>query len=315
MNTAIFRTLSPIKQLFALFAFSFISMILFYFVGAELCRLVWGIEIAQVLTASQPASEEAVYALRLIMAFQHVGYFILPALLFTQLAADNRNDYLLVTRMPTFKLIGLTAIVTTASFYVINLLVGINQLVEIPEEFGEMLQKMHVENTATQELLMQGEGTLNYLASLLILAFIPAIGEELMFRGVIMKLFTRITNNIHLGIWLTAIVFALLHLQILHFLPIVFMGALFGYLLIWTGNIWIPILAHLLNNAVTVTLSYLIEAEQLPADVENTGMSLNDWLSTGIAIISLITVLFFIAKNSRWEEIKQAYFQTPESIN
>jgi len=96
------------------------------------------------------------------------------------------------------------------------------------------------------------------LFNIFMIAIVAAIGEELIFRGVIQKIFARWTGNIHLAIIITGFLFSLIHLQFYGFFPRWLLGVMFGYLMVWSGTLWLPIFAHFVNNAVAVLVSYLI---------------------------------------------------------
>lgn len=97
-----------------------------------------------------------------------------------------------------------------------------------------------------------------YLVGLLVIAVLPAIGEEIAFRGLLQRELFNATDNIHFAIWSSAIFFSALHLQFYGFVPRVLLGAMFGYLYYWSGNnILAPMLAHLINNGIAVTILYL----------------------------------------------------------
>ncbi len=92
---------------------------------------------------------------------------------------------------------------------------------------------------------------------LIVIALLPAIGEELVFRGMFQNEFFRGTGNIHLSIWVSAIIFSAIHFQFYGFVPRLLLGALFGYLYYWSGTLLIPMFAHFFNNAFGVIMIYL----------------------------------------------------------
>src|SRR5690606_33621943 len=96
-----------------------------------------------------------------------------------------------------------------------------------------------------------------FLAGILVIGVIAGIGEEYLFRGIIQPKLHAYTGNAHAGIWLTAIIFSAIHLQFYGFVPRMMLGALFGYLYLYSGSLIFPILAHILNNAFTVVAVYL----------------------------------------------------------
>jgi membrane protease YdiL (CAAX protease family) len=89
------------------------------------------------------------------------------------------------------------------------------------------------------------------------IGIIPAIGEELVFRGILQSMLARHTNHTHVAIWVSAFIFSAIHLQIYGFLPRFLLGALFGYLYAWTQNLAYPILAHFLNNSLTLIVLFM----------------------------------------------------------
>jgi membrane protease YdiL (CAAX protease family) len=94
------------------------------------------------------------------------------------------------------------------------------------------------------------------LLNLLVIAIVPAIGEELLFRGYLQQSFSNWLSNPHVAIIVTAVLFSAIHLHFQAFLPRFILGVLLGYLFYWSGSLWLPILAHFANNAQAVIISY-----------------------------------------------------------
>jgi membrane protease YdiL (CAAX protease family) len=109
-----------------------------------------------------------------------------------------------------------------------------------------------------------------FILAVLIIAIIPAFGEELLFRGVVQNLFRHLVRNVHVAIWLSSFLFALMHFQFYGLLPRMLLGALFGYLYYWSSNLWIPIAAHLINNFLLLALLYSNQTGKTDFDVEST---------------------------------------------
>jgi membrane protease YdiL (CAAX protease family) len=95
------------------------------------------------------------------------------------------------------------------------------------------------------------------LFNVLMLAVLPAIGEELLFRGVFQKIFYDLFKSGHLAIWVTAFLFSALHFQFYGFIPRFILGLVFGYLFFWGGTLWLPVISHFVNNAVPVIGAYM----------------------------------------------------------
>ena len=125
---------------------------------------------------------------------------------------------------------------------------------------------------------------------LVAVAIVPAIGEELLFRGLIQKYFRQIFGNPHAAIWVTAILFSAFHLQFYGFLPRMLLGAFFGYLFYFSRNLGYAIIAHFINNGFTVTLLYLYQAGIISYDIESD----ESVPLISIAIFSMIGIILFV---------------------
>jgi hypothetical protein len=126
-----------------------------------------------------------------------------------------------------------------------------------------------------------------------LIAIIPAIGEELLFRGVLQRIFTEWFKSAHWGIWISAFLFSAIHMQFFGFLPRMFLGLFFGYLLEATGSLWIPILAHFINNLTGVLLSFFVAKNVIPQSSNDFGMTNETWIYGMIGGI-LGSILFWL---------------------
>ncbi len=133
-----------------------------------------------------------------------------------------------------------------------------------------------------------------FLLAFVVIAVIAGVGEELVFRGLLMRKLFMGTKNIHVAIWLSGFIFAVIHFQFYGILPRMMLGVLFGYLYYWTGNIWVPIAAHIFNNGLAIIIMYLYNLKIVKTDLENL-----DHMPTPIVIFSLIATagLLFLFKN------------------
>ncbi|MFD2519710.1 CPBP family intramembrane glutamic endopeptidase [Emticicia soli] len=133
-----------------------------------------------------------------------------------------------------------------------------------------------------------------FILAFIVIAIIAGVGEELVFRGLLMrKLFLGI-KNIHVAIWLAGFIFAVIHFQFYGILPRMMLGVLFGYLYYWTGNIWVPIIAHIFNNGLAIIIMYLYNLKIVKTDLESI-----DHVPMPIVLFSLVATigLMFLFKN------------------
>ena len=124
------------------------------------------------------------------------------------------------------------------------------------------------------------------LLNMVVVALIPAIGEELTFRGVLQQALTRKMKNPHVAIILSAAIFSFIHFQFYGFLPRMFLGVLLGYMFYVTGSLWTSMLMHFLNNGTAVVLYYLNNKDIIDIDVDHFG-AMNGWM---VALSAVLTV-------------------------
>jgi len=185
---------------------------------------------------------------------------------------SRRNNYIL--------LIGLLIIVLITAVPFVQFLISLNENIRFPEGMSglkDRLTNMETERQLLSEKMLSESQAWNIFMNFLIIAIIPSIGEEFLFRGVMQKLFQAWIGNIHIAIILAAAIFSAFHLQFFGFLPRMVLGVFFGYLFVWSGSIWPAVLAHFLNNSLALTVIYL-SGHQVFRDItlqEGTGSGTN----------------------------------------
>jgi hypothetical protein len=136
----------------------------------------------------------------------------------------------------------------------------------------------------------------SFLFNMLMIAVLPAVGEELVFRGLFQRLFKEWLGNAHLAILLAAFLFSAIHMQFYGFIPRLVLGLILGYLFYFSGSLWVPILAHFIQNGTVVLITWLGQQGMIGGDYENFGMSENIWiiaLSLALTLMMLWLVRYF----------------------
>ncbi|MCH8318245.1 MAG: CPBP family intramembrane metalloprotease [Bacteroidetes bacterium] len=128
-----------------------------------------------------------------------------------------------------------------------------------------------------------------FLLGVLVIAIIPAAGEELVFRGLIQNKLFQLTKNWHIAIWISAFLFSAIHMQFYGFFPRMLLGIIFGYLYLWSGNLLIPVIAHFVNNCFTAVIIYLRNLNIITFDIEST-----EAIPIEFVILSLILTIGLI---------------------
>ena len=146
------------------------------------------------------------------------------------------------------------------------------------ENLEALLKQLEETAGDLTEQMLQVDTIGGLLFNLLVIALIPAIGEELTFRGVLQQSLTRRCKNAHVAVWLSAFIFSFIHFQFYGFLPRMFLGLLLGYLFYYSGSLWTSILMHFINNGSAVVVAYLDYKGAIDVDWEHFGATTNVWL-------------------------------------
>lgn len=231
-------------------------------------------------------------SLRLAQLLQSVGLFVLPPLVLAYVWSSTPSEWLHAHRRPELPVSLLVVLIMWSAIPAINLLGSLNQQIQLPESLAGLeasLKAMEAEAEALTKRLLTMNSVGEFLFTIGLVALIPAVGEELFFRGVIQKLIHTKWGP-HAAVWLTALIFSAIHFQFYGFVPRMMLGALMGYLLVWSGSLWYPIVAHFVNNATVVFFYFADQRGWIHFDLENFGGR-----ETAIAgYVSIVVVSFLL---------------------
>lgn len=282
------------QQLFLFGLIAMGSFFIFSIVGILISMVLYGFNpIENPIVLSQLDDPNLVNALRVIQLTNSVGIFVVPPLIFGWLKAKKPLTYFKLDKGLKLDRFFQAFLIVLTALPVINYLAMWNSALHLPEVFSEIESWMRSSEKSAEKLvnaLLQMDSIGGLLFNLTLIAVIPAIGEELFFRGGLQQLLQKGLKNHHLAIWITAFLFSALHGQFLGFFPRFFLGALFGYLFYWSGNLWLPIAAHFANNGIAVVVSYMIQQGNLNEEVETVGSN-EDELT--FALVGILLMSFF----------------------
>ena len=248
----------------------------------------------------QPVTTEA---LKWVQLIQTAALFLLPPFLMAFLWTKQPLEWLKLKSET--RGYGLWAIfLMLMALPAINLVGYFNQQMSLPAFLEPLEQWMKTAEANAAHLTEQFLSVTTFdglIINILLMALLPAVAEELTFRGVLQNLFEvkdetlkKKGNRVHIAIWCSAILFSAIHMQFYGFLPRMLMGALFGYALVWTGSLWIPILMHFTNNAMAVILYFLAIRSGWDMDkVDTIGTNDTLWLGVVSLVLTIIGIYAF----------------------
>lgn len=187
---------------------------------------------------------------------QTVATFLLPALAGAYLWSERPMQWLHLDKGLAWQEALAAVVIMLLALPGINLLSAWNQQMALPEWMSGIERWMRMQEDAAAQLteqFLQVSTVGGLLVNIGLMALLPALAEELTFRGVVQGMFTR---NKHVAIWAAAAIFSFVHFQFYGFLPRMLLGAMFGYMLWWTGSLWMPMLMHFVNNCAAVVMAF-----------------------------------------------------------
>ena len=235
----------------------------------------------------------------LLLILQDVLAFILPAIVSMAIFYRRPWHAMALDRAPSGK-----ALLVVLAFYIVsmpalNWLVAANEAMSLPASLSGLEHWMRAmedgaAETTRQILDIHTVGSL--LACVSVVGIMAGLSEEILFRGAMLRMMQDSRMNRHVAVWIVAIIFSAFHLQFYGFFPRMVLGLWLGYLLVWTGSLWVPIIAHTLNNSTVVIFSYLTNKGMVPADFGDTiGVPADGafpWLALASFMASLALAMF-----------------------
>jgi len=221
--------------------------------------LLFGADISLIATPSSAFGSNELTFLRYMVIVQDIAIFIVPAVIILYLMKTENNAAIPDLKTPHLKEILLVIMLAFFLFPITNFTGQLNSEMHLPDWMSGLEEWMiEKEDKADRliDLLISSNTFWVMLLNIVMIAVLPAIGEELIFRGVFQKIFYKLFRSGHSAVWFTAIIFSAVHFQFLGFIPRFILGLVFGYLYLWSGTLWLPIIAHFINNAVPVAGTY-----------------------------------------------------------
>ena len=263
----------PWYYLIILVVLFFAGMFVGQFLGLAISILVYDIKLSEVSTLlSLPFTEEKRATLLLLQGLGALGGFIIAGIVY--LAIVECIPLSRIFNLKNFNLwAGILAVIIVVSFMFVNtIFIEWNMNITFPDfmrGFENWAREKEEELSMVTEFLTEFSSTKQFIVVFIVVAILPAMGEELIFRGILQNKFFIYFKNIHVAILLSAILFSGFHLQFYGFIPRLFLGILFGYIYYWSGNLWYPILGHFINNGFTLVLIYLYQTGHINLNIEN----------------------------------------------
>ncbi len=259
-----------------------------------------GISLMDALSLSVESTINERNRVRVLQMMAHFFTFALPALVIARYVFKAQWPHeTALKRSPSLELVIFGCLFIAAAFPLAQAVYEWNRNLPLPDWMTEMEDQST--DLIRNILIMERWDEL--LFNLLAVGVFPALGEELVFRGLVQRQLERLfgrhaqsSNQAgrillspswsgHLAVWSSGILFSAIHLQFEGFFARLILGVSLGYLLLWTRNLWVPIIAHFFNNAGQVIIQFIYDPLQQESLVES-----EESLPLSVLLLSLPTL-------------------------
>lgn len=270
--------------------------------GSILLCFIFAMVIIAMLVGENLTMDVSMY--KWMQFLQTTALFLLPAIFIAYVSSQKPWQWLGFSKKVSWQPLVWAVVIMLVALPAINLLGHWNQQLSLPsalEGLETWMKNRELEAAGLTELLMSDASYKGLVINLLLMAVLPAVAEEFTFRGVLQRFFTskkhmnNVSNSVpHVAIWVTAAVFSAIHMQFYGFVPRMLMGALFGYMLVWTGSLWVPMLMHFVNNAMAVLVYFMVNRAGWDMDkVDAIGTGNTLWLGIVSIVLTIVGIYMF----------------------
>ena len=235
---------------------------------------------------------ENIGAARLAQILGTLLLFFVPAVLFMLVCHGNNKFWLGFNKHINGRQIILGFFLIFLANVIANPLAEISKtlLLNFPK-LNALGMSMEAEYTKQVVALSNLKSWGEFLMAIVIMAFFPALFEEMFFRGAMQNLLVRWWKKPLLAIIITSLLFSLIHMSVFLFLSRAVLGFVLGLMYERSKNLWVNIIAHFLNNTVAVIQLFWISTHAKKVEVDKLDPDVPWWA----ALIALaITIGLFL---------------------
>lgn len=283
-------------QMILFLGLAFGLFVIFSLVGAPILSNITGVSVFEFQSESGPdyTTPNLITFMRGMILIQFLFLFVIPSLLFSYFSDPEPMEYLGLKKAgkPVFWLLSLLLIVVAFPF--VEYTGYLNQKISFDGNVGQWMKGLEEQATEQIKFMLQNRSVSELFKNLLFIAVFAGVGEELFFRGILQRMFIRLTKNPWMGIILTAAIFSGIHFQFYGFFPRLLLGMLLGAIYWYSGSLWVAIFVHFFYDAAMILLAYFN-----PQMLEETNQTLVPGADVQLLITAVVSFIlsFLLLRN------------------
>ena len=259
---------SAYLQLLMVVLFAIAGVVIGTLLSLGVVLMLYGTAGFGAMVSVDGSSEKYIMVMKISQVLTTACLFILPPIWLARIEKTALKNFY-GFKQPQLFLVVLVILIMVFSMPLMEWIALANQKMTLPGFLKPVEDWMREKEDAAMKmtiLLLKVNHAWDFFINLFIIALLPAVAEEFIFRGAIQRSFTRMFNHPHVAIWVTAFIFSAIHVQFFGFIPRLLLGAAFGYIYWWTGSLWYTMLAHFLNNGYAVCVAWYMQVHHMPLD-------------------------------------------------
>ena len=286
------------NQFLLLISIALVSFFLLGMVGTAILSSMSGIKLTELGDSSKwdYSKPGTITFIRGMQVIQFIALFLIPSFICARLFSTDTKKYLGLVK-PSINLYFIVGIaVMIVAIPLVNWLGALNKNIVFPQEIEQWMRSSEDEAAKTTQALLSKHTITDLVLNVILIAGLAAVGEELLFRGMVQRLLIKMFKSPWPGIIITAILFSTMHMQFYGFFPRLLLGILLGAIYWYSGSLWTAILAHFVYDALLIVLVYF-NPEMLKDDTVVKTSSLA--LAGSISFVLVVLLIEWMRKKTR----------------
>ncbi|MBK8087490.1 MAG: CPBP family intramembrane metalloprotease [Chitinophagaceae bacterium] len=266
-----------------------------FVIGSVASIPIWIIMTGKSIFSMQKEMFDAanINALKVIQVVSTIIIFFIPAVVTARIVSVKPFERLGFRKGVKFNRAVAAILIMLCALPLVGFLAEINKAIPITASLKKMFDTMESQYAEQVKLMATFKTPVDYIVALFIIAFMPAVVEEVFFRGAMQSIIMRWFKIPWLVIFITGLIFSAIHFSWYGFIPRLALGMILGYIFYYTGNLWYSIIAHFFNNALMISILYWQYTKEKKIDME-VGESAPWW--AGIISAGIVIGLFIVLK-------------------
>jgi membrane protease YdiL (CAAX protease family) len=252
------KSKSPGSQFLLVIGISIVSLFIFSLLGTVILARITDMKLMDLSDISKwdYSKPEIIFLIRGLQVVQFIGLFLIPTFVCARLFSTSTKKYL-GFKGPSNGFYFLIAVVAMiVAIPLVNWLGELNKNVQFPDGIEDWMKSSEADAAKTVNALLSKHTIKDLILNIIFIAGLAAVGEELLFRGMVQRLLIKMFRNPWPGIIIAALLFSAMHMQFYGFLPRFALGILLGAIYWYSGSLWTAMLAHFVYDALVIVLVY-----------------------------------------------------------